>query len=236
MPALNEFVPYSTSESIKSYMPEDNQTTETELLKRHYELKSAVSEMQGYLKLHENDVTQELFDLYLLAVVWLLTYDKIIMTLRSYLAQHFFAMNTMTGYIKAISTLNTDYDEMVQHATSAADFLLGKESSEGEDGYVDMIARKRLQQITEIKVVVEERVEDNTQPDIITNPESKEQYRVFMEGIYLTKYGEPSGLREEDYKLFRASFEDDCKPYAIGFADPAKSKLIKEMFVPLARS
>ncbi|TFK18748.1 hypothetical protein FA15DRAFT_709573 [Coprinopsis marcescibilis] len=144
MDALNEFVPYSTSEKIKSFVPKDNQTPDTDLIKRQYELKSAVSEMQAYLKTHEHDVTQEMFDLYLLAVVWLLTYDKMIMTLRSYLAQHYFAINTMTDYIKAITTWNTDYDEMVRHATSAADFLLGKESDRTDEGYIGLLTKKRL--------------------------------------------------------------------------------------------
>ncbi|TFK18895.1 hypothetical protein FA15DRAFT_760386 [Coprinopsis marcescibilis] len=155
--ALNTFVPYGVNEKIKSYITKDHDSGNTDLLKRHYELKSVVSELQAYLTEGKEDVTQELFDLYLLAVVWLLTYDKIVMTLRTYLAQHFFAANITSGYIKAIATWNEDYDDTVRHVTNFADLLLGKQSDRSHEGLIGLITKRRLSLIGEVQ---KEAVED----------------------------------------------------------------------------
>ncbi|KAH6877438.1 hypothetical protein BKA70DRAFT_1475839, partial [Coprinopsis sp. MPI-PUGE-AT-0042] len=158
---LNLFLPYGANEHIKDFVPDDNNKS-TQLTSNHDDLKKVIPAMETYIGANPTEITQEMFDLYLLACTWLLTYDKacvpslstvrgslnanthyfqIVLTLRSYLAQHYFSLNAMTAYTTAQRAWNNDYSEMVRHATERANIILG---SGGEDGCVEAMRKARI--------------------------------------------------------------------------------------------
>jgi hypothetical protein len=74
MNTLQSFVPYSGNSLIAEFVPK-NRESQTDLMKHYFDLANGVTIMQEYLANHT--VWQEILDLYILVAVWLLTYDKV---------------------------------------------------------------------------------------------------------------------------------------------------------------
>ncbi|TFK30266.1 hypothetical protein FA15DRAFT_752355 [Coprinopsis marcescibilis] len=161
METLQSFIPYGGNDHIKDFVPKDNHgVTATELTTHHYELKSAIENLEEYLWTDIGAVTQELFDLYILIATWLLTYDKTVLTLRSYLAQHYFGTNSMSNYIAASRSWNNDYKI---NASSRSTFILGYVSHNGDqsedrkkEGFAQALSKVRLNEIKEVLVSTQE--------------------------------------------------------------------------------
>ncbi|KAF9458917.1 hypothetical protein BDZ94DRAFT_1269435 [Collybia nuda] len=84
---------------------------------------------------------QHLFDLHILTVTWLLTYNKTILTLRSYQAHSKFTVNNRGGKSDCLQ-IRADWNEglntAIRDAKDCANFLLGAPLQERE-GFTDRL-------------------------------------------------------------------------------------------------
>ena len=70
------FVPYGGNSQIENFVTMSIEGS-TVLIGHHRDLANVIKAMEAYLDNHIETVTQEFFDLYILAGTWLLTYDKV---------------------------------------------------------------------------------------------------------------------------------------------------------------
>jgi len=145
-PTFNTFTPFGGNAILEQYIGSIG--AGTQVLSIHYiALDSVVKTLQSELN-KDTPPTQAIFDLYILAVTWLLTYDKTMLNLRAYLAQYHLLNNTMTKYTECIASWNSDFRNMQSHAAAAVEFVLGKDK---EKGIVDRLRQRRKDAILEIK-------------------------------------------------------------------------------------
>jgi len=146
LPVFNEFTAYGDNTEIRKYLGEEGSST-ADLQTHRKALSEAVLGIKSHLT-SEEAPTQEILDLYVLAIVWLLIYDKTLLTLRSYLAHSLFnsaeEIKDLTEYIELRRTFHQNLDEMIRAANDAATFLLG---SGKEPGFIDALWDKRQKSI-----------------------------------------------------------------------------------------
>ncbi|PVF98137.1 hypothetical protein CPB86DRAFT_389105 [Serendipita vermifera] len=150
--SIEKLTPFYGPQEFQEYVTLP-QTVTTPLMIRRNDLFSVVAELQSFLGDHRDGVgSQQILDLYLLAVIWLLMYDKMILTLYAYLAQSYLSTKEIDSYISSIDAWNNRLRDTRQDAHGAVEFLLGTHNKGGSfaNGFIDKLQSYALKPSAEL--------------------------------------------------------------------------------------